>query len=168
MGTSYITGKYTASPVAGADGQDIQVAVDQYGNVKTAGAGTAGSPSGGVQSVQSPGATNETATIANGASLSGAVDLGAGAILSGIQMPAAWTAAGLTFQVSADGVTYANKFDAYGSEYSVPSASATASQFISLPPSDFLGVRYIKVRSGTAGSAVAQGAERLLTLVAAS
>jgi hypothetical protein len=45
MGTSYITGKYTASPVAGADGQDIQVAVDQYGNVKMAASGTA--PVGG-------------------------------------------------------------------------------------------------------------------------
>jgi hypothetical protein len=66
MGTSYITGKYTASPVAGADGQDIQVAVDQYGNVKTAGAGTAGSPSGGVQTVQGlPYASSATFTRQN-------------------------------------------------------------------------------------------------------
>jgi hypothetical protein len=61
----FIAGKYTASPVAGVDGQDIQVAVDQYGNVKTAGAGTAGTPSGGVQSVQTPadGATLTKASV---------------------------------------------------------------------------------------------------------
>lgn len=32
----FIAGKYKLTPVAGTDGSDIQVAVDQYGNVKTA------------------------------------------------------------------------------------------------------------------------------------
>jgi hypothetical protein len=46
-----ILGKYEAIEVARQEG-DVQVAVDQYGHVKIVGAGTAGSPSGGVQSVQ--------------------------------------------------------------------------------------------------------------------
>jgi hypothetical protein len=46
-----ILGKYEAVEVARQEG-DVQVAVDQYGHVKIVGAGTAGSPSGGVQSVQ--------------------------------------------------------------------------------------------------------------------
>ena len=163
-----IAGRVNSTPRTASNNEVVDILVDPQGRVLTAGAGTAGSPSGGVQSVQSPGATNKTATIANGASLSGAVDLGAGAILAGIQMPAAWTAASLTFQVSADGVTYANKFDALGTEYSVASAAAAASQYIALPPADWLGVRYVKVRSGTAAAAVNQGAERALTLVAAS
>ena len=47
----FVAGKYEASPVARPEG-DVQIATDQYGNVKTVGAGTAGSPSGGVQTVQ--------------------------------------------------------------------------------------------------------------------
>jgi hypothetical protein len=43
-------------------------------------------------------------TIANGQALSGPVALGE-FVLTGIAMPAAWTAAGLSFQVSVDGGT---------------------------------------------------------------
>jgi hypothetical protein len=46
-----ILGKYEAVEVARQEG-DVQVAVDQYGHVKIVGSGTAGSPSGVVQSVQ--------------------------------------------------------------------------------------------------------------------
>jgi hypothetical protein len=48
----FIAGKYTAAPVAQADGADIQVAVDQYGNILIGGTGAAGVPAGAVQSVQ--------------------------------------------------------------------------------------------------------------------
>ena len=48
------------------------------------------------------GVFTQTATIGTGASLSQQIDLGA-MTLVGIVMPASWTAAGLTFQVSADG-----------------------------------------------------------------
>lgn len=102
-----------------------------------------------------------TATIANGASLSGAVPLGNGG-LTRIAMPAAWTAANLTFQTSYDGVTFANLYNHEGTEYTV---QAAASREILLPLADFLGVRFIKIRSGTSAAAVAQGAERSLKLV---
>ena len=52
----------------------------------------------------SVGITLNSALIAAGTALSGPVPLGA-LTLVGISMPAAWTAAPLTFQVSPDGVT---------------------------------------------------------------
>lgn len=103
-----------------------------------------------------------SATIAISASLSGAVYLGSGT-LSKIIMPAAWTAANLTFQVSDDNVTYSNLYDASGTEYVV---TAAASRAIIVPVSEFQGFRYLKVRSGTAGVAVNQAAARTLSLVA--
>jgi hypothetical protein len=66
MGTSYITGKYTASPVAGADGQDIQVAVDQYGNVKTAASGPDYEAVAASQSAQILGATGAVGDVLDG------------------------------------------------------------------------------------------------------
>jgi hypothetical protein len=103
----------------------------------------------------------KTATIANGASLSGVVDL-RNARLAGIVMPASWTAANLTFQTSPDGVAYNDRYDRFGVEYVVTAAAARS---IQVPLDDFLSVRYLKVRSGTAGAAVAQGGARDVTLV---
>lgn len=100
-------------------------------------------------------------TIANGASVSAFVDLEAQTLV-GIHMPAAWTAAGLTFQVSEDGVTYDDLYDAAGSEKTV---SVAASRYIYTIPSDWVGIRFIKVRSGTAGTPVNQGAARTIQLV---
>ena len=102
-----------------------------------------------------------SATIASAASLSGAIDL-AGCVLVGIQMPSGWDAANLTFQGSADGVTYGDVYDGAGTEYFV---TAVASYFIRIDPQDLVPIRYLKVRSGTTGTPVAQGAERVLTLI---
>lgn len=102
-----------------------------------------------------------SATILSGASLSAAVYLGSGT-LSKIIMPATWTAANLTFQTSDDGTTYSNLYDASGTEYVV---TAAASRAIIVPVSEFQGFRYMKVRSGTAGVPVNQGADRVLTLI---
>lgn len=101
------------------------------------------------------------ATIANGESLSAAVDLG-GWRVAGIVMPASWTAANLTLQTSPDGETYNNRYDRSGTEYTI---TAAASRSIQIPLDDLLSVRFIKVRSGTSGSPVNQGAERSITLV---
>jgi len=102
-----------------------------------------------------------TATILGTASLSAAVDLMGGRLV-GIQMPSAWTAAGLTFQASADGETYADLYDDGGNEVG---GSAAASRYIVFDAgANFEGVRWLKVRSGTAASAVNQDATRTLTL----
>jgi len=107
------------------------------------------------------------ATIANGASLSGACDLG-NARLSAIYMPSSWTTADLTFQASADGVTYQDLYasDNAGNdaEYLIGAGSA---RVITVPIADFAALRYLKVRSGTTGSAVAQGGARTITLLLA-
>lgn len=106
-------------------------------------------------------AIEEIATIANAAFLSGAVDLD-DKTLVGIVMPAAWTAANLTFQVSSDGVTYNDLYDNVGIEKNI---IAAASRFIIAVPADWVGVRYVKVRSGTAAATVAQAAQRDIKLI---
>lgn len=105
-----------------------------------------------------------TATILNGASLGGVVYLGA-KVLVGIQMPAAWTAADLTFQASVDGVTFNDVYtpDGAGTEVTV---KAAASRYI--PASDLAfakGMLYIKIRSGTASVPVVQLADRAIQLL---
>lgn len=103
-------------------------------------------------------------TIANGQSLSDAVDLG-DKVLCAIQMPDAWTTASLTLQASYDGVTFADV--SAGGEYEV--SSVAASKFLLLHTSYvFTGIRYLKIRSGTSGTPVNQGADRTLQLMVRS
>lgn len=104
------------------------------------------------------------ATIADGASLSDIVPLGIGA-LARIVMPDAWTAGNLTFQTSYDGTTFNNLYAADGTEYTV---TAAASREIIVNLADFLGVRFVKIRSGTSGTAVNQGAARTIRVVSLS
>ncbi len=100
-------------------------------------------------------------TISSGTAITGEIDL-KGRIPCGIIMPAAWTAATLTFQVSdASGGTYVNMYDG-GSE---KSETVDASRYIVMDPAKFLGVPFLKVRSGTAGVPVNQAADRNLILM---
>lgn len=101
-----------------------------------------------------------TVEILSGASLSAAVNLG-GRIPAGVYMPATWTAAGLTFEVSPDGSTYYPLEDIDGNEYT---ATVVASVYVAFDTTKFFGARYMKVRSGTSAAAVNQGADRTLTL----
>jgi hypothetical protein len=109
-------------------------------------------------------------TIANGASLSDAVDM-SGLQLVAIQMPSGWTTANLTFQagviVSQDGkntITYGNVLDDGGTEVVV---TAAANSFITIRPTvaaALRGIKSLKVRSGTSGTPVSQAAARIITL----
>lgn len=100
--------------------------------------------------------------IANGASLSAEILLPVATPVA-IMFPATWTAANLTFQARPDGGdTYGNVYDASAVELTVGGA---AGRFIVLPPMSFTGIKYLKIRSGTAGSPVNQAAERTLQLV---
>lgn len=100
--------------------------------------------------------------IANGESLSTAVDLTDSLVLVGLQMPAAWTAAGITLQASVDGITYGDLKDYAGNEYSLV---VTADDYLYLDPAELVSIRYLKVRSGTSGTPVNQAAERTITLL---
>jgi len=108
------------------------------------------------------------ATIAAGAALSGPCALGA-LTLVGISMPATWTAAPLTFQVSPDGgTTWQELYDGAGNEITV---TAAAGQFIILladPSYLWRGVNMVQVRSGTAAAPVNQPAGAMVNLVTRS
>jgi hypothetical protein len=108
-----------------------------------------------------PTVTASTATIANGASLSDAVAVAAGKTVRGVIIPSAWTAAQLSFDVSHDdGVTYTSLRDPAGNEHV---NAVSVSTFIPFPT--VVGVTHIKIRSGILGTVVAQGAQRLLTVL---
>ena len=103
-------------------------------------------------------------TIPNGGSLSPAADL-RGYVPYGIQMPSAWTAAGLSFQVSDDGTNFADLYDDTA-EYTLATG---ASRAIGFPGGNvFTGWKYIKVRSGTSGTPVNQGADRAVKIICRS
>lgn len=102
------------------------------------------------------------AVIGAGGSLSEAVDLG-GLRLAGIEMPAGWTSAGLSFQAAASGsAALADLYSEAGAEVTV---AAAAGRFIRLEGVVFAGLRWLKLRSGTAATPVNQAAERTLKLV---
>jgi len=101
------------------------------------------------------------ALIASGTSLTAAIPLGA-KTLHGIAMPAAWDAAGLSFQVSADG---GNTWLEMQSISAAVAVTAAAGEYIALDPAIWRGVNMIKVRSGTSASAVNQTADRTLSLI---
>jgi hypothetical protein len=100
-------------------------------------------------------------TILNGASLSDLADFGSLRPVA-IIMPAAWTAASITLQVGSDGQNVADMYDSTGAEYTL---TVTASRFILLKPLDFIAVRGAKLRSGTGGVPVNQGADRIIKWV---
>lgn len=111
--------------------------------------------------------TTVPVTIANGTALSSEVNVN-GLRIVGIQMPAAWTAAAITIQAlisqSGETPTFGEVVDASGTAISL--ATPTAATYMALP--DTLALRAlgrIKIRSGTSGVPVNQGAQRDFFLV---
>lgn len=95
--------------------------------------------------------------IANSAQSSSAIDL-KGFTLVGILLPAAFTGTAITFEVSnAIGGTYvALKSTTSGTALSYTVAQGT---YAAIDPKDFYGVRFLKVKSGSA-----EGGARTLSL----
>lgn len=103
------------------------------------------------------------AVIANGASLSGAIDLGV-ARLVGLSIPANIDGATtLSFVASYDGGVWNNVYDSVGAEKTV---TVAPSRRVILSPADFYGIRHLKVRLGTAAAPVVNAADRTLKLIA--
>lgn len=96
-----------------------------------------------------------TVTIANGQTVSGAIDLGE-FVLVGLQN-ATLTSTAMTFQASSDGVTYVAVKKVDGNSYSITVASDT---YTAIPMTDLVGLRYIKVVAGSA-----EGAARTVLLM---
>jgi hypothetical protein len=101
------------------------------------------------------------ATIANGTSLSGGVEIGAGTLV-GLDLPVL-TSAALSLQASADGVTWREGFNADGTTATSVGVS-TGDRFVAAPAA-LAGVAWLKVRSGTSGAPVNQGADRVISLI---
>jgi hypothetical protein len=103
------------------------------------------------------------ATIANGASVSGIIDLTTLRMFGLLMDPTAWTAAAITFLGSADGVNFYSVYDSTGAEINWTVAAQT--YVLAANPAEFLGIRYLKVRSGTTATPVNQGAARVVTII---
>jgi len=88
-------------------------------------------------------------TIATSTTVSAAVDL-RGMTLCGIYFPAAFTGTTITFQASADNVTFVPVQDGAGAAISKTIAQG---QYLKLSPVDFAGIQYLKVVSGSAEAA---------------
>ncbi len=100
------------------------------------------------------------ATIPSGNSQSDVINV-APLVPVGIILPAAWTAAALTFLVSVDG----NNFYPLQDMSAEVSAVVTAGQYMALDPAIFIGIIAFKLRSGTAALPVNQAADRTFMLV---
>src|SRR5690242_9259249 len=100
--------------------------------------------------------TTKDAVISSGQSLSAVVDLEQ-LNITGFLIPASWTTAKLTFQISPDGTTFGDLNDASGNEIQL---TVAAGKFIGVNLSELSGARFIKVRSGTSGTPVTQAADR--------
>jgi hypothetical protein len=98
--------------------------------------------------------------IAANASLSEAIDV-TGLVCLTLEMPAAWTAAAITFAGSLDGENFFPVYDTNGDEVSI---TVAASRVIPLDLTRFHGLRQLKVRSGTAGVPVNQAADRVIKI----
>lgn len=91
-------------------------------------------------------------TIASGGVVSGALDCNA-TVLAGFVMPAAWTAATLSVEVSTDNVTFYPLYDATGS--AVSWAAPVVSSAYSLDLTALIPWRYVRLRSSVAQAAAA-------------
>ena len=103
------------------------------------------------------------AIIPNGTAITQIFDVG-GQLVVGIQMPAAWDAAGITFLASHGPTgTMRNVFERDGTEFLV--TAPLADEFRSILPTELMLARRLQIRSGTAGTPVNQTAARTLTVV---
>lgn len=112
--------------------------------------------------VESSAEGSAAATIAANASLTDAIDLDRQR-LHRIAIPAGWTTAGLSFQSSPNGTSWNDLYDMNG-EVTVAAGIVAPGRAIVLDPAVFFGIRYLRVRSGTAAAPVAQAAARALVL----
>lgn len=103
-----------------------------------------------------------TVTIANGGTLSDAVDL-EGWSLVGIRFPAAMSSATITFTAAEDDTaTYVAVVNEAGT---TPTISATAAKYVAIAPSSIYANMVGKIKVVAVG---AEGAERLIKLVTRS
>ncbi len=113
------------------------------------------------------GVSSKTIEINNAGNLSTAAKVDGK--LVGIVTPSAWTAAGMTFQASDDGENFFDVYDqATERQIAAASIAVSGSRLLSLALSDWLCVKWLRVRSGSAAAPVSQGAARTISLILAN
>jgi len=100
-------------------------------------------------------------TIGTGMALTAPIDLERMSLCR-IVTPGTLTGTAFTFQFSEDGANWQNLYDATGTEKSV---TVAADRAVYLDPTQYLGIRYMKVRSGTAGTPTPEAGQRTILLV---
>ena len=108
----------------------------------------------------------QTVTIAAGQSLSPQADIAPGTLV-GLYLPANWTAASLTFQVSPDGGATWFEHYAYSGSETVYGGAPSNGSFVAIDPVLWRGVVSLKIRSGTAASPVSQTNDAAIRLILA-
>ena len=100
---------------------------------------------------------NIAASIASGQSLSAEVDIGSKSLV-GLLVPANWTTAGISIQVSPDGgTTWAELTTVAGTPYAIGSLTGgTLAYFVAIDPTTIRGAQALKIRSGTQAAPVNQ------------
>lgn len=93
--------------------------------------------------------------------LSEAVNLG-GRWLLGLEIPASWTAADITFMASMDGATYKALVDETGAAVGVTVTADTIVGFSGINPAVFLAARFLKI-----ATSAGQAADRTLKFLLA-
>lgn len=104
-----------------------------------------------------------TATIANGATTSNSIDLdsyGSDQGLVGLVMPAAFTGASITFNVSLDDVTYQQLFTSANAALSITVTAGKTYSFAQDFRSEIAPYRYIQIVSASS-----EGAARTILLL---
>ena len=110
-------------------------------------------------------------TIANGQSLSNALQISHGLRIVRIGMPADWDAAPLTFQISSDNNTWWDLYHVVQSvegpwvSYEVSVPSVVPNSIVLLPPDMGASLGWLKIRSGTKSQPVNQTADRTFALM---
>ena len=102
---------------------------------------------------------NLTATISAGQALSSVIDCSAGAPVF-LHMPADWTSARLSFQVSPDGANFNDLFDSNAREITFNIAAGTSLLLDKM----WEPVTYLRIRSGGRDAPMPQQAVRTVTI----
>lgn len=102
--------------------------------------------------------------IPSGGNLSGTIQLG-GLHLCGLILPAAWDAAPVTLQASANGNDFHDVHTADGTELSI---TVGANRWVVIDLANTVGFANLRLRSGASASPVNQTAERLITVISRS
>jgi hypothetical protein len=103
------------------------------------------------------------ATIANGAALSDTVEL-KGLAPVGIQTDSAWDTQLISIAGSTDGTTFLPVLNLdTGAEWQTP-ATIAASKYVPIDCRNFLGLRYLQVRSGISSASAAQSGATVVTV----